>query len=209
VLLALAALLGTLGGLWHGGALRHFARLSFRWPLIFLAGLLLRAVAFSPLVSHGGAASALYAVALALLVTGMAVNRRIVGIELVLLGLLLNAAVILANGGAMPITTDALRSIGQYDFALRLRDQGPIGHVALATPETLLRGLADVIPLAPLPFLGLVVSIGDLLIATGVLVIFYFGTLGGAESRQSPVGSRQWRRGGDPTQSSAANPSDD
>lgn len=177
MLLLIAAVIGTLGGLWHGGALAHFARLRFRWPLLFLVGLLLRAVAFSPPVPAGRAAMSLYALALGALFTGMIVNRRIIGIEFVLVGLALNAAVILANGGAMPVTADALRLVGQYDFAVRLAAEGPIGHVRLATPDTRLRALGDIIPLSPLPALRLVVSLGDLLIAMGVLLIFYVGTL--------------------------------
>lgn len=177
MLLLIAAVVGTLGGLWHGGALRHFARITFRWPLLFLAGLALRAVAFSPPVPTGAAAIVLYVAALVCLCGGIVVNRRIVGIELVLIGLLLNAAVILANGGAMPITADALRLVGQYDFALQLAAEGPIGHVRLATPETQLRALGDIIPLSPLPWLRAVVSLGDLFIAAGMLIIFYFGTL--------------------------------
>jgi hypothetical protein len=177
LLLVLAAVIGTLGGLWHGGALRHFARLPFRWPGLFLGGLVLRAVAFSPLVPHSGVAIGLYLAALACLVGGMAANRRIVGMELVLAGLVLNALVILANGGAMPVSADALRLVGRYDFALQLGAVGPIGHAQLATPDTRLRFLADIIPLSPVPFFQTVASVGDLLIAAGVLVIFYFGTL--------------------------------
>ena len=177
MLLLLAAVIGTLGGLWHGGALRYFARLSFRWPALFLVGLILRAVAFSPAVRHDGAAIGVYVLALSCLAVGIAANRRIVGIELVLLGLLLNAIVILANGGAMPVSADALRLVGRYDYALQLRDEGPIGHVALATADTVLRPLADIIPLSPLPLFQTVASVGDLLIAAGMLLIFYVGTL--------------------------------
>ena len=177
MLLLLAAIIGTLGGLWHGGALRNFARLSFRWPLLFLGGLILRALAFSPLVRHDGAAIGVYLLALGCLAAGIAANRRIVGIELVLLGLLLNAVVILANGGAMPVSADALRLVGRYDYALQLRDEGPLGHVELATADTVLRPLADIIPLSPVPLFQTVASVGDLLIAAGMLLIFYVGTL--------------------------------
>lgn len=177
VLLLIAAVLGTLGGLWHGGALAHFARLRLRWPLLFLIGLVLRAVAFSPPVPPGKPAIALYVLALAVLCGGMLLNRRIVGIELVLVGLALNASVILANGGAMPVTADALRLVGRYDFALQLQAEGPIGHVRLATPDTRLHALADIIPLSPLPSLQIVASAGDLFIAAGLLIIFYVGTL--------------------------------
>jgi hypothetical protein len=177
VLLLIAAVLGTLGGLWHGGALAHFARLRLRWPVLFLIGLVLRAVAFSPLAPPGKPAIALYVLALAVLCGGMLLNRRIAGIELVLVGLALNAAVILANGGAMPVTADALRLVGRYDFALQLQAEGPIGHVRLATPDTRLHALGDIIPLSPLPLLQIVASVGDLFIAAGLLIIFYVGTL--------------------------------
>lgn len=177
MLLLLAAIIGTAGGLWHGGALRHFARIPFRWPAIVLAGLIVRAIAFSPVVRHDGLAIALYVAALTCLSVGIALNRRIAGIELVLLGLILNAAVILANGGAMPVSSDALRLVGRYDYALELRAEGPLGHSELATPDTVLRPLADIIPLSPLPPFQTVASVGDLFIATGVLVIFYIGTL--------------------------------
>ncbi len=177
MLLFLAAIIGTVGGLWHGGALRHFARIPFRWPAIFLVGLIVRAVAFSPVVRHDRLAIGLYIAALVCLTGGMILNRRIVGIELVLLGLILNAAVILANGGAMPVSSDALRLVGHYDYALQLAAEGPLGHAALATPDTKLRLLADIIPLSPLPPFQTVASVGDLFIAVGVLVIFYVGTL--------------------------------
>lgn len=177
MLLLLAALIGTLGGLWHGGALRNFARLSFRWPALFLAGLVLRAIAFSPVVRYDGAAITVYLLAFACLAAGIAANRRIVGIELVLLGLLLNAVVILANGGAMPVSADALRLVGRYDYALQLLEEGPLGHVEIATADTVLRPLADIIPLSPVPFFQTVASVGDLLIAAGMLIIFYVGTL--------------------------------
>lgn len=177
MLLLLAAVIGTLGGLWHGGALRYFARIPFRWPALFLVGLVARGVAFSPVVRHDGLAIALYVLALVCLAAGIALNRRVAGIELVLLGLLLNASVILANGGAMPVSFDALRLIGRYDYALQLRDEGPRGHVELATPDTVLRPLADIIPLSPLPLFQAVASVGDLFIAAGVLLIFYVGTL--------------------------------
>ncbi len=177
MLLLLAAGIGILGGLWQGGALRHFARLSFRWPLLFLIGLLVRALAFSRFLPDGPLAIALYLLALACLFAGMFANRHIAGIELVLVGLALNAAVILANGGAMPVSADALRLVGLYDFALRLAAEGQIGHLQLATPATQLRSLADIIPLSPLPGLRVVASVGDLFIATGTLIIFYVGTL--------------------------------
>lgn len=177
MLLLLAAGLGIFGGLWHGGKLRNFARMEFRWPLLFLVGLVLRTVAFSRFMPAGAPATSLYVVASACLLAGMAVNRRIAGIELVLIGLLLNAAVILANDGAMPVSAEALRAVGFYDFASRLRAEGQIGHVELTAPDTRLRALADIVPLPSLPGFRTVASAGDFFIAAGTLVIFYVGTL--------------------------------
>lgn len=177
MLLLVPALLGILGALWHGGSLRNFAHLPLHWPALLLAGIALRALAFSPLVPASPLAIALYCIALVCLTVGLLYNRHIAGLELILVGLLLNALVTLANGGAMPVSADALRLIGHADFAAELRVMGQIGHVALATPATQFLPLADIIPLPAVLGLGTVASVGDFVVAAGLLVVFYLGSL--------------------------------
>jgi hypothetical protein len=90
----------------------------------------------------------------------IALNRYRPGMLLVLVGLALNAAVIVANG-AMPVSGEALLALG-----------GPAvvepGKHQLLTEVTRLPLLAD---LLPVPVLRSVVSVGDIILAAGVGIL--------------------------------------
>lgn len=86
-------------------------------------------------------------------------NRRLPGIWLVALGLLLNMAVMAANR-AMPVDPDAMAAIGMAGAEV------PLGKHTLLTGDTLLPWLADIIPV---PWLGSIVSVGDLVLAIGLI----------------------------------------
>ncbi len=86
-------------------------------------------------------------------------NRRLPGIWLVALGLLLNMAVMAANR-AMPVGPGAMAAIGMEGAEV------PLGKHTLLTGDTLLPWLADIIPV---PWLGSIVSVGDLVLAIGLL----------------------------------------
>lgn len=88
-------------------------------------------------------------------------NRRLPGMRLVAAGLALNTAVILTNG-AMPVSGVALRALGVNGAVL------PAGRHRLLEQGDYLPWLADVVPL---PALGMVVSLGDVLLAVGVAVL--------------------------------------
>ena len=105
-------------------------------------------------------------------------NARLPGVPLMALGLLLNLAVVSANA-AMPVSVTAAARAGLARSDLRLeRDamREPVG------PETRLRLLADVVPVA-LPRWPQVVSAGDVLVASGVGLLLL--TAGGRR-RQRP-----------------------
>lgn len=98
-------------------------------------------------------------------------NRRLPGMWLLGVGLAANWLVILANGGYMPITYEALAAAGQ----LRLASSTATGTIVLSSKdillplaETRLAFLADrfVIP-PPFPIPG-VFSVGDALIGAGL-----------------------------------------
>jgi hypothetical protein len=86
----------------------------------------------------------------------VAVNWQQPGMPLILLGLALNTAVIVANG-AMPVAPEALAALGGADTI-------DPGKHQLLTDATALPLLADVIPV---PVLRSVVSVGDLVLAAG------------------------------------------
>jgi hypothetical protein len=93
------------------------------------------------------------------------VNRRIVGVPVVALGAALNLLAITSNGGVMPASATALRISGVDPRA------GFDNSAALAHPH--LAFLGDIIPVpGPWP-IGNVLSVGDLIIFIGALVVLH------------------------------------
>ena len=105
----------------------------------------------------------------ALLVTAVLVglfllgNRRLPGVPLVALGLLLNIVVIALNG-AMPVSVQAAADAGVTRPELGLADDAMREPV---TARTRLPWLGDVVPVG-IPRWPQVVSAGDVLVAAGV-----------------------------------------
>jgi Family of unknown function (DUF5317) len=101
-------------------------------------------------------------------------NRRLAGIQLAGLGVICNLVVILANGGFMPITPETLIRINPGTTLEQWPAGLHYGHskdVILSQAETRLWELADVLVLPP-PFpWPTAFSLGDLLIAAGVVVL--------------------------------------
>jgi hypothetical protein len=120
------------------------------------------------------AAQAFFLLSHLLLLTFVWLNRRLVGIQFVGLGVLCNLAVILTNGGFMPITPETLVRINPGSTL----DQWTVGFhygyskdVILLAQDTFLWVLSDMLVLPP-PFpWPTAFSIGDLLIAAGIIVL--------------------------------------
>lgn len=175
-LLACALILAVAAGYLLGGRLRNLETLSLKvWPLA-LAGLALQFLPFP-----GNAVRALGFVVLmvsfATLITFAAFNRRVSGMLLVIVGLLLNCLVIGINEG-MPVTRSALVRSGQSTLLNYLIEHGGAKH-HLASSKDDLVFLADSIAVPP-P-IGQVVSVGDLLVYAGIIWI-----IAAAMRRDSP-----------------------
>ena len=176
------------------GRLSALAELDFRavWAAIGAAALQVLIVNVLPGGSHG-VHVALHVASYALVVLFLIANRHLVGIPIMAIGAGLNMIVIAANGGVMPAASAALRIAGieqSEDFA---------NSAALAHPRLL--PLGDVIPIpGPWP-IGNVLSVGDLLIFAGALILLHvtcrsrlatpamrrFGTFGSAAANSSVV----------------------
>ena len=175
--LALAVVVGYLGG----GRLGPLAHLEIRWPYVALAGLGLQVAPVPgptlPLV--------LLFVSFVLLVVFAAVNVRagVVGFPLILIGIVLNFAVIAVNQG-MPVSREALVASGQAEtLSLLARDGGVKHH--LAGPDDRLLFLGDVIVIRPV---SMVASVGDLIAYAGVLWLVLMGMVGQvARVRPGPI----------------------
>lgn len=94
------------------------------------------------------------------------VNRGSAGMTLLAAGLLLNLAVIVANGG-MPVFAEAVSAIRATSQGVRIPPTDFV-HVA-GTASTRLRWLADAIPLPGPTWLRAVASPGDLLLSAGIV----------------------------------------
>ena len=110
-------------------------------------------------------------------------NRRLPGVKLIGLGLLLNFLVMVLNGGFMPITPEALVQTG-YDVNARQLETGYLvarsKNIVMGSGEARLWFLSDVLVL-PNPFpLPSVMSVGDILIAAGVFYFLYGRMMGKA-----------------------------
>ncbi|HEX5951299.1 MAG TPA: DUF5317 domain-containing protein [Actinomycetota bacterium] len=166
LLIAVVALAIALGLLLKG-SFRGFEDLRLRWWGLVVVGLALQLV---PLPGADSGTDlvvrvAVLAVSYALLILFAALNVRWRGMPLVLIGLALNALVIVANGG-MPVSAEAIEASGQADMLDLLIEEGAAKH-HLMTDDDVLTPLADVIPIPP-P-VGQIVSVGDLFVYAGIV----------------------------------------
>nr|MDT0665237.1 DUF5317 family protein [Micromonospora sp. DSM 115978] len=111
-------------------------------------------------------------------------NSRLPGLSLLLAGLALNAIVITANGGQMPVTTSDAQRAG-----VSAADLADDRLVELDPPNPALRVATDVIPV-PLPVTPAVVSVGDVLVAAGVGL---FGAVAPLRARRTLEARRRER----------------
>jgi Family of unknown function (DUF5317) len=101
-------------------------------------------------------------------------NRQMIGVQFVGLGVICNLLVILANGGLMPITTETLLQINPGSTL----EQWSVGtHYGYSKDIILLRdqvklwALSDILVVPPGFLFPAAFSVGDLLIAAGIIVL--------------------------------------
>ena len=164
--LALPVFVAVAVGLLLGGRLPGLAEIRLRaWPL-FLAALGVQVVAFPfgflPWRVDATVATVLWLVSYGLLVVAAILNRRIVGVPVIALGMGANVVAIVANGGSMPVLPQAMRDAGA-DYVTRAN--------STANAEPRLTWLVDRWA-APdwIPFAN-VFSVGDVAIAVGAMVV--------------------------------------
>ncbi|ADP78874.1 DUF5317 family protein [Pseudofrankia inefficax] len=185
VLLVLALLVGLLIARLRGGTLDALGRVRVRlgWLAAVIVLALVVAVVAPRLQTVGWLAAAVLAAILS------AANRRIPGLLLLFIGLALNAAVIGANHGRMPVSTSAISSAG-IDRA----DVARSDHYVLADHDTRLRYLGDVIAF---PFWGApaALSAGDVLIASGIGLFAGLAPVRASRTLRARREARDRRRG--------------
>lgn len=158
-----------------GGRLSALQALPIRWgALPFVAfgaqWLLIRVPGPDPLPVLGAAFVASYGP----LIVFLWINRRLPGLKLALVGTLLNLAVILANGGFMPMAPATFAATyAEVPAPLAGQRIAQSKDVALPPDRAALAGLGDTLALT-WPFRS-VFSIGDLVLAAGLGVLVLTG----------------------------------
>ena len=183
MILLLALAVALLVAFLRGGSLRNLADFHLEWG--WLAGLALAIQIVAVYWATGD--RYLYLQRGALVVSSLLLlpmvwrNRRSPGLALIGLGLVLNLAVMVANGGFMPITSEAVARIEHQHLIVRLdgveRMSGSKG-IVLPREETVLWVLSDIFIIPP-PFpVASAVSLGDVLVVVGAFIFLQRAMVG-------------------------------
>jgi hypothetical protein len=166
MLLLVALVLGLLAGIATGGKLGNAANLTFRWPWLVVAALVVRELTISSPLSRIEGVQYVYAAALgALVVWTLWHIPRLRGAWIVAAGAALNLIVVIANGARMPVAPA---------LAGKLVERGHSGQYVVMGADTNLGWLGDWIGV-PGP-LGGAYSPGDAIIALGIAILAFFAT---------------------------------
>jgi len=175
ILLALVAV-GFIASLLAGGRLERLGEVRFRHSFLILTALLIQILIFSPwweaTVGRPVLSSGLYVASMLLLGIACWINRHVPGILLLGLGLLLNAAPIVANGGHMPTSLEAMRAAGVIAPDATF-DSIRANNSSLIDENTRLWFLGDVMAIPAGVPLANIFSIGDVVIGVGALVFLW------------------------------------
>jgi hypothetical protein len=178
VILALAVVVAVLVALLRGGSLETLSRAPLRWGGLAIASFALQAVFIYQqpvvkVVGQWGWTEAVFVASHLLLLVAIWANRRSPGMLWIGVGLVLNLAVIVANGGWMPVTPQAISRVGfahlvpEVVSGLRFPSSK---NIVLMLEETRLALLSDILVL-PRPFpVPSVFSVGDVLVAAGAIL---------------------------------------
>jgi hypothetical protein len=176
VFILYAVLAGIVAGYLLGGRLERIGSVHVKWPWLAIVALAVQVVLFLPGVGDalGPAAPAVYVASNLAIVAVIVANIRIPGVALLAAGAVCNLAAILANGGSMPASPEALASLGW--------SEAPGYSNSVVRSDVVLAPLTDVFALpAWIPFAN-VFSVGDVLIAVGLAI-----AIGWAMRRPTPV----------------------
>ena len=155
-------LVGIVTGLVSGGRLAGLARLELRWVPLAIVGLLVQLALFSAFMTErvAGMGPPLYIGSTLLVLAAVLRNVCVRGMPLLAIGAITNLAAIVANGGFMPTTAEAIAASG-HSVASGYSNSAFLEHPRLGF-------LTDVFALPPWLPMANVFSIGDVLIAMGV-----------------------------------------
>lgn len=164
----IAIIIGLIIGFLAKGHLSNLTHIKFKCVMLIFASfaveLLAKILLKMNIIELGVISFTLHLITYLLLFIMIFKNKHRLGVKLIGVGTLLNAIVIFANGGMMPIGTYALNYLGI----------SPTNKVAgmyyVATEGTHFLYLADILPIY-LWKIGFILSVGDLWIILGIMVL--------------------------------------
>lgn len=189
MLLLAGAALGLIAGLLTGGSFHNLMARRLRWPLLVVAAFLVRELEIhTPLATSWLAPVTFVASLLVLIGWTLWHLDELPGIWVVTAGMAMNLAVVLANGGRMPVDA-AVAHLGPA----ALTQQGHWAEYALMGPATRIGWLGDWILLPP-PIgriFAQAYSPGDLVALVGITVVMFLTTKPrGAQVTQGAITTR-------------------
>lgn len=194
-MLLIAVILGIVAGLLAGGRLSNLLSVRLRYGALILLALLLR-MGTQWLLELGidlidQLRTPLFAFSFGLLAAALWLNRSQAGLLLAMAGVAANGIAIVVNGGYMPVFVPAveLAGLSQADlsaaFHVMLPDELGMEFLLAAGP------LGDILPIT-IPLLANVVSLGDVLLASGIAWFLFSAIAKGSSDADAGVVSL-WR----------------
>lgn len=189
MILVLAVILAILIALLRGGSFSRLAQVPFKhgWLAFVAIGLQVVAVYVQQIE---GLAAGMFVGSYVLLIGLIVLNRRLAGVPIIGLGLALNTLVTAVNGGYMPVTPEAVAGAGLGHLVSEVEAGTRIlgsKDMVLSRADSYLWFLGDVFVLkGPWPT---VFSIGDVILALGVLIFFQSAMLANSPSTAADSGA--------------------
>ncbi len=157
-----------------GGRPSHLARVRVHWRGAIVAGMTIQLVLFvEPVTSRiGELGPPIYIASSFLVLAAVVRNWRIAGLPLLAIGAASNLAAILANGGFMPASPEALAAQGRV--GAEVYSNSAMMHEPVLAPLTDIFAMPLWIPFSN------IFSIGDVFIGLGVGIAVFAGMRGSA-----------------------------
>lgn len=180
MVLFFAVALGLILGFLLGGSTAGFGVARFRYLPLLMGALVVQVLIFTPLMGQmeiiHTTGPYLYMITTLMTLFVLYKNLHIPGLVLILVGGILNALAIFANGGFMPTSADLLQEAGRLENVQQSKESAQAGerlthtNSVIAGDDTRLYFLGDTIAIPDGFPLSNVISIGDIFIALGAAV---------------------------------------
>lgn len=160
--------IGLIIGILTRGSLAGFSQARFRWLPILILAVFIQVLIFTPLLGETAFANdyghIIYMGTILMTLAVFTRNLHIPGLVVILIGALLNALVIFANGGFMPTSAELLDEAGRLE---NVEERPTHTNSVIADDDTRFGFLGDIFALPESMPLSNVYSIGDIFIAVG------------------------------------------